>query len=113
MRGSMSQKHEMYDIVSVAYSAFEWFKHSVVSMTRKSWRKHKNSFWHSKEIDRHTGCVILKRSSKRGQVVAKKEVYDPEYEHWPTKVFDRNTGMVTWKRFDKNRNLELKEFYDP
>ena len=29
------------------------------------------------------------------------------------KVFDRNTGMVTWTRFDKDRKLELKEFYDP
>ena len=82
-------------------------------MTRKSWRKHKNSFWHRKEINRHTGCLVLKRFNKRGQLQAKKEVYDPEYEHWGMKVFDRKTGMVTWSRFDKDGKLEVKEFYDP
>lgn len=109
----MSKKHEMYVSLSVRHSAFEGFKHSEVSMPRPKWRQHKNSYWHMKEIDRHTGCVIHKRFSKRGQVVAKKEVYDPEYEYWPMKVFDRNTGMVEWKRFDKERKLEVKEFYDP
>ena len=95
------------------HSAFEWFKHSVVSMPHKSWRKHSNSFWHVKEINRHTGCVIFKRFNKWGQLQAKKEVYDPEYEHWGMKVFDWNTGMVTWKRYDKDGKLEVKEFYDP
>ena len=109
----MSKKHEMHVSLSVRHSAFEGFKHSEVSMPRPRWRQHKNSFWHMKEIDRHTGCVIHKRFSKRGQVVAKKEMYDPEYEHWPMKVFDRHSGMVVWKRFDKERKLEVKEFYDP
>ena len=96
-----------------AHSAFEWFKHSVVSMPHKSWRKQWNSFWHVREINRHTGCVILKRFNKRGQLQAKKDVYNPEYEHWGSKVFDRNTGVVTWKRYDKDGKLEVKEFYDP
>ena len=97
----------------VLRSAFEWFKHSVVSMPGNKWRKDKNFFWHTKEIDRHTGCFIRKRFNKQGRLLAKKEVYDPEYEHWGMKIFDAETGMVTWKRFDKDKKLEVKEFYDP
>ena len=82
-------------------------------MPCNNWRKQKNSFWNAKEIDRHTGCVIWKRFNKRGRLLAKKEVYDPEYEHWPIKGPGRLPGWVQWQRFDKDGKLEVKKFYDP
>ena len=75
--------------------------------TKSEWRKG----WWKKEIDRVTGLGIHKTFNKWGQLLVKRQYYDPRYIHWPVKVFDKTTGMVTWKRLDKDGNLDVKEFY--
>ena len=82
---------------------------SMAPKTKSEWRKG----WYTKEIDRDTGLVIHKTFNKRGQLLVKRQYYDPRYIHWPVKVFDKKTGMVTWKRFDKDRSLQVKKFYVP